>query len=56
MHLSFLHSRGDEPPIRIPAIGLDLFVRLPPAQSGGAFCFIETINAPRRWPAAAPPP
>ncbi|GLK71096.1 cupin domain-containing protein [Ancylobacter dichloromethanicus] len=50
MHLSFLHSRGDEPPIRIPAIGLDLFVRLPPAQSGGAFCFIETINAPGAGP------
>jgi quercetin dioxygenase-like cupin family protein len=50
MSLSFLHSHGTEQPIRIPAIGLDLFVRLPPAASGGAFCFIETINAPGKGP------
>lgn len=50
MSVSFLYSRGDEPPIRIPAIGLDLFVRLPAATSGGAFCFIETINAPGAGP------
>ena len=46
MSLTFLHSRGTEPPVRIPAIGLDLFVRMPPAASGGQFCLIETINAP----------
>ena len=50
MSISFAHSRGTEPPIKIPAIGLDLFVRLPPAMSGGAFCFIETINAPGKGP------
>jgi len=50
MSVSFLYSRGNEPPIRIPAIGLDLFVRLPPATSGGDFCFIETINAPGAGP------
>lgn len=50
MNISFLHSRGTEPPIKIPAIGLDLFVRMPPAASAGAFCFIETINAPGKGP------
>ncbi|TCK28687.1 quercetin dioxygenase-like cupin family protein [Ancylobacter aquaticus] len=50
MSVSFRHSRGDEPPIRIPAIGLDLLVRLPPAMSGGAFCCIETTNAPGAGP------
>lgn len=46
MHVSFVHSRGALAPIKIPAIGLDLFVPFPPAASGGEFCFIETINAP----------
>ncbi len=46
MTITFLHSKGTELPIKIPAIGLDLFVRMPPAASGGAFCFIETINSP----------
>jgi quercetin dioxygenase-like cupin family protein len=50
MSISFLHSHGTQLPIEIPAIGLDLFVRLPPAVSGGAFCFIETINAPGAGP------
>lgn len=50
MSISFLHSHGTEPPIRIPAIGLDLFVRMPPAASADAFCFIETINAPGKGP------
>lgn len=50
MRISFAHSRGAEPPIKIPAIGLDLFVRLPPAMSDGEFCFIETINAPGKGP------
>ncbi len=39
-------SRGDEAPISIPAIGLDLFVRMPPAISDGTMTVIETINAP----------
>jgi quercetin dioxygenase-like cupin family protein len=50
MSISFLHSRGTELPIKIPAIGLDLFVRMPPAASAGEFCLIETINAPGKGP------
>jgi quercetin dioxygenase-like cupin family protein len=50
MSISFLHSSGDEAPIKIPAIGLDLLVRMPPSASGGEFCFIETINAPGAGP------
>jgi len=50
MNISFLHSSGAEAPIKIPAIGLDLFVRMPPSASGGEFCFIETINAPGAGP------
>lgn len=50
MSVSFFHSKGTEPPIKIPAIGLDLFVRMPPAAAQGAFCFIETINAPGAGP------
>ena len=50
MTISFLHSRGTELPIKIPAIGLDLFVRMPPAASTGEFCLIETINAPGKGP------
>src|ERR1700710_2701811 len=46
----FAHSRGVEPPIKIPAIGLDLWVRLPPTASGGDFCFNETVNAPGKGP------
>jgi quercetin dioxygenase-like cupin family protein len=41
-----LRSSGDETPISIPAIGLDLFVRMPPASSDGTMTVIETINAP----------
>jgi len=50
MTISFLHSKGSELPIRIPAIGLDLFVRMPPDAAAGEFCFIETINAPGAGP------
>jgi quercetin dioxygenase-like cupin family protein len=50
MPLSFIHSRASEVPIKIPAMGLDLFIRLPPATSRGKFCFIETINAPGKGP------
>jgi quercetin dioxygenase-like cupin family protein len=46
MAYSFWYSRGDEVPISIPAIGLDLFVRMPPAASDGTMTVIETINAP----------
>jgi quercetin dioxygenase-like cupin family protein len=46
----FIHSRAVEAPIKIPAIGLDLWVRLPPPESGGEFCFIETVNAPGKGP------
>jgi quercetin dioxygenase-like cupin family protein len=50
MSISFVHSKGADAPIAIPAIGLDLFVRMPPAASGGAFSIIETINAPGKGP------
>jgi quercetin dioxygenase-like cupin family protein len=46
MAFSFWQSRGDEAPISIPAIGLDLFVRMPPSSNGGVMTVIETINAP----------
>jgi quercetin dioxygenase-like cupin family protein len=39
------HSREEEA-VRIPAIGLDLRVRLPPAASDEAMTIIETTNAP----------
>jgi mannose-6-phosphate isomerase-like protein (cupin superfamily) len=39
------HSR-EEPAIRIPAIGLELRVRLPLSASGGGICVIDTVNAP----------
>jgi hypothetical protein len=50
MSISFVHSKGADAPITIPAIGLDLFVRMAPAASGGAFSIIETINAPGKGP------
>jgi quercetin dioxygenase-like cupin family protein len=50
MITQFVHSRAIEAPIKIPAIGLDLWIRLPPAGSGGKFCFIETVNAPGKGP------
>jgi len=46
MSFSFLHSRGDEPFIAVPAIGLTLRVPLPPTASDGAMAIIETENAP----------
>lgn len=46
MSFSFVHSRGDEPFIAVPAIGLTLRVPLPPATSGGAMTAMETENAP----------
>ena len=46
MTFSAWHSSGRDEPIRIPAIGLDLWVRLPVNAAGGALAVIETINAP----------
>lgn len=46
MSFSFWHSLHREAPIAVPAIGLDLFVRLPGAASGGALTLIETVNQP----------
>lgn len=41
------HSKiATEQVIRIPAIGLDLTVRVAPSVTGGAYCFIDTVNAP----------
>jgi quercetin dioxygenase-like cupin family protein len=50
MAITFVHSRGTEAPIHLPAIGLALHVRMPPDASGGAFSVIETINAPGAGP------
>jgi hypothetical protein len=46
MAISFHHSKGDDPLVSIPAIGLDLLVRMPASATDGAFCLIETTNAP----------
>jgi quercetin dioxygenase-like cupin family protein len=46
MTFSFLHSTRNEPPISIPAIGLDLRVCVPPASAGGSLTAIETTNRP----------
>lgn len=45
MGFSFFHDRDDGEPIRIPAIGLELWVRLPREVSGGQLTVIETVNA-----------
>ncbi len=50
MSISFVHSKAADTQISIPAIGLDLFVRIAPAASGAAFSIIETINAPGKGP------
>jgi quercetin dioxygenase-like cupin family protein len=50
MSISFVHSKGADGPITIPAIGLDLYVRMAPAVSGGALSIIEAINAPGKGP------
>ncbi|WP_420993728.1 cupin domain-containing protein [Cupriavidus sp. 30B13] len=39
-------SQADEPRIAIPAIGLQLRVRLPQYVSGGSVAIVETTNAP----------
>jgi quercetin dioxygenase-like cupin family protein len=46
MKFSFWKSSGGEIPIQIPAIGLDLIVRLPPSTNLNFMTVIETINAP----------
>jgi hypothetical protein len=50
MSISFIHSKGADAPIAIPAIGLDLIVHTSPSASGGAFSIIETVNAPGKGP------
>src|ERR1700678_3973777 len=42
----FRSTTNDLPIVKIPAIGLELAVRLPPEPSGGALTIIETTNAP----------
>lgn len=44
------HSSANGNVIKIPAIGLDLTVRVDTATTGGQFCFIDTINAPGYGP------
>ncbi len=46
MAFSFWRSAGNEPALLVPAIGLDLHIRLPSNSSGGAMTVIETVNAP----------
>ncbi len=46
MAFEFWRSQSTESPVVIPAIGLELYVRLPPATTGGAMTVIETRNAP----------
>jgi quercetin dioxygenase-like cupin family protein len=46
MPVHFQQSFGDEEPIAIPAIGLNLFVRVPDVSTDRALSVIETINAP----------
>lgn len=40
------HSRASATIIKVPAIGLDLAVRVDPSTTDGEFCFIDTVNAP----------
>ncbi|HYP58476.1 MAG TPA: cupin domain-containing protein [Beijerinckia sp.] len=44
--MRFLHSKGDERLISIPAIGLDLAVRVPSGATDGSATALETIDAP----------
>jgi quercetin dioxygenase-like cupin family protein len=46
MTFKALRSDGREPPILVPAIGLDLYIRVPPEATSGAMSVIETVNAP----------
>lgn len=46
MTIETSHSKATEEVIKIPAIGLELGVRVDPSTTGVAFCFIDTVNAP----------
>jgi quercetin dioxygenase-like cupin family protein len=46
MAFAFWRSHREEPAIPVPAIGLELSVRLPPAANDAAMTVIETVNAP----------
>ncbi len=41
---------GSESLVKIPAIGLELAVRLPHDATGDALTLLETVNAPGFWP------
>ncbi|MCU1222093.1 MAG: cupin protein [Edaphobacter sp.] len=47
MPFQFFHSLPDDPSVlKIPALGLELTVRLPPEASANELAIIETTNAP----------
>jgi quercetin dioxygenase-like cupin family protein len=47
MPFHFFRSADDNrPPLKIPALGLELTVRLPPETSDRALTILETVNAP----------
>ncbi|WP_111563582.1 cupin domain-containing protein [Rhizobium sp.] len=46
MAIQTSHSKSTGEVIKIPAIGLELGVRVDPSTTDGAFCFIDTVNAP----------
>jgi quercetin dioxygenase-like cupin family protein len=46
VNFEFFRSQADCPAISVPAIGLELKVRVPMEASGGGLTIIETINAP----------
>lgn len=46
MTIGFSHARHDAVPLSVPAIGLELRVRLSPTTTGKALTVIETTNAP----------
>lgn len=50
MAFTVWHSRRGQDVISIPAIGLDVCVRLPAEASGGALAIIETTHAPNFGP------
>jgi quercetin dioxygenase-like cupin family protein len=52
MAFSAWHSRHDETPVRVPAIGLELRVRLPSESTGGVLAIFDTITAPGHGPPA----
>ena len=37
---------GEDNPLKIPALGLELAVRVPPNVTGGELTLLETVNAP----------